>query len=231
MEGDERYCYRYPRPSVTADCVLFGFDGSALNVLLVRRANDPFKGCWAFPGGFMDMDESAEECARRELCEETGLEVDSLRQFHTFSVPLRDPRGRTVTVAFYGLVRVCDVAGGDDAADARWFPLDGLPPLAFDHDLILQGALKALRERLCLEPVGMGVLPEVFAMDDLLRLYGAVMGAKPDSGVFCRRVMESGILEERGVRVAAGGREVPLFCFNAARYGGLCACCGAGGLL
>lgn len=220
--AEKMFCYKYPRPSVTADCVLFGFDGKSLKVLLVRRANEPFKGCWAFPGGFMDMGESAEACASRELREETGLSGVSLTQFHTFSAPERDPRGRVVTVAFYALVRVMDVSGGDDAADARWFQLDGLPLLAFDHEAVLQTALAELRKRLYFEPVGLGVLPDVFAFADLMNLYEAVSGTKLDCGKFYERVMDSGIItpyEKVGTRLSAGEC---MFLFNEERYMELC---------
>ena len=106
MNGNERngkeprYCYRYPHPSVTTDCVIFGFDGRRLHVLLVQRGADPYKGRWAFPGGFLNMDESAEEGALRELQEETGLREACIRQFHAFTAPRRDPRARDITIAF-----------------------------------------------------------------------------------------------------------------------------------
>ena len=128
------YSYKYPHPSVTTDCVIFGFDGTKLQVLLVERGIEPYKGHWAFPGGFIKMDESCEEGALRELQEETGLTGAYIEQFHTFSDPDRDPRERVVTVAFYALVRIQDVKGGDDASRAAWFALDAVPGLAFDHD-------------------------------------------------------------------------------------------------
>lgn len=126
-----KYSYKYPHPSVTTDCVIFGFDGVKLKVLLVERGMAPYKGRWAFPGGFLNMDESAEEGALRELKEETGLEGAYIRQFHTFSAPQRDPRERVITIAYYALVKMQEVKGGDDASDARWFALDEVPPLAF----------------------------------------------------------------------------------------------------
>ena len=138
-----KYCYKYPHPSVTTDCVIFGFDGTKLSVLLVKRGVEPYKGRRAFPGGFMNMDESAEEGALRELQEETGLKGAYIRQFHTFTAPERDPRERVITIAYYALVRMQEVAGGDDADDARWFTLDEVPQLAFDHDQILRKAQKA----------------------------------------------------------------------------------------
>lgn len=143
----QKYCYKYPHPSVTTDCVVFGLDGNQLKVLLIERGRDPYKGCWAFPGGFLNIDEAAEDGVLRELKEETGLVLASARQFHAFSAPDRDPRERVITIAFYAVVRVQDVQGGDDAARAAWFSLDALPRLAFDHEEMLQQALEALRQQ------------------------------------------------------------------------------------
>ena len=130
---------------MTADCVVtaIGDDGRR-RVLLIQRNNDPYKGCWAFPGGFMEMDETLEQCACRELKEETGLEVENLQELKSFSTVDRDPRGRTVTVAFLAETELCEVSGSDDARDARWFGLDEVPPLAFDHEEILKLALERL---------------------------------------------------------------------------------------
>lgn len=142
----ETFTYRYPHPAVTADCVVFGFDGGVLKILLVERANEPYKGCWAFPGGFMNIDESAEQAAVRELAEETGLklELEQLKQLGAFTAVDRDPRERVITVAYYALMEQMAVEGGDDAAKAQWFPVDAVPPLAFDHDHILALALQRL---------------------------------------------------------------------------------------
>lgn len=140
------YTYDYPRPAVTADCVVFCNDSDGLSVLLIERANEPFKGCWAFPGGFMDMEENAEDCAKRELKEETGMEVRSLKYLGTFSEVNRDPRGRTITIAYYVVVEKSEVVGADDASQARWFPIDLIPSLAFDHDKILQMALEEIKK-------------------------------------------------------------------------------------
>ncbi len=139
-----KYHYKYPHPGVTMDCVIFGFDGEKLNVLLIERRFDPYQGCWAFPGGFLEMDESAEEGARRELKEETGLDTAFVKQFHTFSKPDRDPRERVLTIAYYALLHISEVKGQDDAARAQWFPLNDVPTLAFDHEEIFQKAKEAL---------------------------------------------------------------------------------------
>ena len=140
------YTYDYPRPAVTADSVVFCNGSDGLSVLLIERANDPFKGCWAFPGGFMDMEENAEDCAKRELKEETGMEVRSLEYLGTFSEVNRDPRGRTITIAYYAVVEKSDVIGADDGSRAKWFPIDSIPSLAFDHEEILRTALKVLND-------------------------------------------------------------------------------------
>lgn len=136
------FSYQYPRPALTADIVLM--NPSYTEVLLIKRGRDPFKDCWAFPGGFFDMDdEDIAHTASRELQEETGLTDIALRQVLVASQPGRDPRGRTVSVIFMGCVDPADVKprGGDDAAEARWFAVDSLPPLAFDHGQILQECL------------------------------------------------------------------------------------------
>ena len=138
------YSYRYPRPALTADCVIIGTgnDGGH-HVLLIRRGNEPYKGMWALPGGFMNMDETLEQCARRELKEETGLDTTvPFEEIGSFSTVDRDPRGRTVTVAYLAVVPMSEVTGGDDAAAAQWFLLDALPPLAFDHEEIMHRAME-----------------------------------------------------------------------------------------
>lgn len=138
------YTYRYPHPAVTADCVLFCRVGQQLKVLLIERGNDPYKGCWAFPGGFMNMDETAEQCALRELQEETGLVIEQVRQLGAYSAVDRDPRERVISVVFYAVVDEMPVQGGDDAAKAQWWPINAIPPLAFDHEQILRDALERI---------------------------------------------------------------------------------------
>ena len=136
------YTYKYPRPAGTADCIVITKEAEP-KVLLIERGDEPFKGCWAFPGGFMDMDETTEQCAIRELEEETGLKVCKVYQIGAYSKVDRDPRGRTVTVAYLAIVDApMAVSGQDDAAKALWFPLTALPELAFDHTDIMQDAIK-----------------------------------------------------------------------------------------
>lgn len=135
------YTYKYPRPAVTADCVVITKEAEP-KVLLIQRGADPYKGYWAFPGGFMNMDETTEQCAIRELEEETGLKVSTVRQIGAYSKVDRDPRGRTITVAYLAIIdKPAQVTGQDDAAKAEWFPLSALPELAFDHADIMEDAI------------------------------------------------------------------------------------------
>ena len=136
------FTYDYPRPCVTTDCLIFRKIYNVWSLLLIERGNEPFKGCWALPGGFLEMEEDLDTCAARELQEETGLTGIDLHQFYAFGAPNRDPRHRTISVAYWGVDNTEQQAvGNDDAVKAQWFALDKLPSLAFDHELILQKAL------------------------------------------------------------------------------------------
>ena len=138
------YTYKYPRPAVTADCIVMTAEPKQ-KVLLIQRGNDPYKGHWAFPGGFLNMDETTEQCAIRELEEETGLKLEKVHQIGAYSKVDRDPRGRTISVAYLAIVKEpLEVKGQDDAANAKWFPVNALPPLAFDHDEIMADAVAFL---------------------------------------------------------------------------------------
>ena len=135
------YTYKYPRPAVTADCIVITKEENA-KVLLIQRGDEPYKGTWAFPGGFMNMDETTEQCAIRELEEETGLKVNEVHQIGAYSKVDRDPRGRTITVAYLTIIeKPVSVVGQDDAAKAEWWPITALPQLAFDHDEIMADAI------------------------------------------------------------------------------------------
>lgn len=141
----------YPHPALTADVVLFTLRDGDLQVLLIQRQKPPFEGAWAFPGGFVNVGESLEEAARRELAEETGIQDVDLEQLHAFGDPGRDPRGHVVTVTYLAVMpgdAVAQIRAGDDAAQARWWPIHDPPPLAFDHADILDCALRRVRARL-----------------------------------------------------------------------------------
>lgn len=139
------YTYNYPHPAVTADCLVFAHTDEGMKLLLIQRKNEPCKGKWAFPGGFMDIDETTIDAARRELKEETGLVVGELHRVGVFDAVDRDPRERIITVAYYTILdKPAEVSGLDDAAQAKWFLLTELPDLAFDHKEILQEAERVL---------------------------------------------------------------------------------------
>ena len=134
-----KFCYDYPRPSVTVDLVLFAKNGCNKKILLIERKHEPFKAMWALPGGFIDENEDLYDAACRELKEETGVEDVPLTQFGAFGKPGRDPRGHTVSIAFTAtLDNTVETRAGDDASNAKWFSIDNLPELAFDHKEIIE---------------------------------------------------------------------------------------------
>jgi len=194
--SEQKYTYDYPRPAVTTDCVVFGFDGHDLKILLIERGIEPYKGCWAFPGGFLNMDETAEQGALRELKEETGLDLHYIKQVGAFSDVNRDPRTRVITIAFYALAKKSEVQGGDDAAKAQWFALNEVPRLAFDHDYILRKTMEKLRQDIHFEPIGFGLLDEKFTIPELQRLYEAILGVQFDRRNFYKKILQTGIIDE-----------------------------------
>ncbi len=150
MNKKGKYVYDWPRPMVTADAVVFSFFEDNARILLIKRKNEPFKGRWAVPGGFVGMDEELEAAAARELAEETGLVNVPLEQMHTFGGCGRDPRGRQITIAFMGIAAdgAEKIKAGDDAAEARWFDIEKLPSdLAFDHNEMTAFAIKELKRK------------------------------------------------------------------------------------
>jgi len=141
------FTYEYPRPNLTVDCIIIGSDDQNLSrILLIQRKHEPFEGKWALPGGFVEEQELADEAAKRELVEETGLSGVELSQFYTFSTTHRDPRGWTISIAYYAFVEIsqCKIQAGDDASDAKWFPITQLPGMAFDHIQIIDKALAVI---------------------------------------------------------------------------------------
>ncbi len=197
-KGVDGYWYRYEHAAVTTDCVIFGFDSTEgkIKVLLIERGIEPYKGCWALPGGFIHMDESADQGALRELCEETNLEISYMEQFHTFSDPGRDPRERVITIAYYALTHISEVKGGDDANKAQWFDINDMPDLAFDHKQILRMAQQRLRERIHFEPIGFDLLPSKFSMKQLQTLYEAILGVTFDRRNFAKKMLHFGMLTQ-----------------------------------
>lgn len=192
------YTYDYPRPMVTVDCVVFGLDADRLQVLLIRRKSPPFKDCWALPGGYVEIDESLEDAARRELTEETNLRDIFLEQLFTFGDPDRDPRGRTISVAYYALVSMRQHApvGADDASDAVWKDATAARRLAFDHDKVMATALERLRGKVRYRPIGFELLPRKFTLSQLQRLYEVILERPLDKRNFRRKILGMDLLVE-----------------------------------
>jgi len=190
--------YEYPRPALAVDCVVFGLDAAGLQVLLIQRALDPYKGHWALPGGFVHEEESVDEAARRELREETGLRDVFLEQLYTFGAPKRDPRGRVVSVAHYALVRLGDhrAKAATDAKAASWHPVRSAPKLAFDHDEILAMALARLQTKVRYVPLGFELLPPKFTLSQLQKLYETILERPFDKRNFRKKILDMDLLIE-----------------------------------
>jgi 8-oxo-dGTP diphosphatase len=190
------YSYEYERPAVTVDCVVFALDQENLKVMLIQRDVPPFAGKWALPGGFVQMEESLEEAAIRELREETGIEKVYLEQLFTFGDTDRDPRGRVITVAYYALVSPEGhrVHARTDARSAAWFPVNHVPSLAFDHRKILKTALQRLQGKLRYEPIGFELLPRKFTLSNLQKLYELILGHPLDKRNFRKKILNTGLL-------------------------------------
>ncbi|HWE62499.1 MAG TPA: NUDIX domain-containing protein [Chloroflexota bacterium] len=206
------YIYPHPRPALTADAVVFSILQDQLQLLLIRRGSAPFAGRWALPGGFCQEEERADQCALRELCEETGVNDIWMEQLKTFDTPGRDPRGWIVSVAYFALIDGTQVRleGASDARDARWWPVKELPPLAFDHDEIVCYALQRLRNKLRWSNIGSQLLPPRFTMAALQHVHEAVLDdtlEKPlDKRNFHKRMLESGTIRDTGLTLRNGKR-------------------------
>lgn len=215
------HTYKYPRPALTVDCVVFGFDETELKVLLIERALEPFKGSWALPGGFVHVDETIDEAARRELAEEAGLTNVFLEQLYTFGAVDRDPRERVVSVAHFALVKLSayKTRAAADAADARWFPVSNVPKLAFDHGDILAAALDRLKGKVRYQPIGFELLPPKFTLSQLQHLYEVVLGAELDKRNFRKKVLGFGLLVPlKETQMVGRHRPAQLFRFDAEKY-------------
>jgi 8-oxo-dGTP diphosphatase len=211
----------YKKPSVTVDCVVFGLDEEDLKIILIERDVEPFKGRWALPGGFVHLDESLEEAAMRELEEETGIQNVFLEQLYTFGDVNRDPRDRVISVAYYSLVNLRDhkIKAATDARNAAWFSVDDVPKLAFDHNKILDVALKRLRGKVRYEPIGFELLPEKFTLTELQQMYEKILEQKIDKRNFRKKILNMELLEELDeVQMDVAHRAARLYKFDEKKY-------------
>lgn len=207
------FTYEYPHPAVATDIAVFTLRRGALNVLLIERAAEPFRGDWALPGGFLQPEEQLDACARRELREETSVDADLLVHFGNFSAPDRDPRERVISVAYLALLPSDELrlAADTDAAEARWFPVDGLPSLAFDHALILKRALEALGARADRISPLFALLPPRFTLSQLQAAYEAVVGEEAEKRNFRKMVATLGCVRETADFVHGAHRPARLY--------------------
>ncbi len=194
------YSYHYPHPAVTTDVVLFTIQDERLEVLLIRRGSEPFKGRWALPGGFVDIDEDLLACAKRELEEETGVTGIYLEQLYTFGTPDRDPRERVISVTYYALVprERLTIRAASDAEAVTWFPFQQLPPLAFDHEQIVAMARERLAGKLEYSTIALQFMPERFTLTQLQSVYEVVLGQRLDKRNFRRRILALNCIGECG---------------------------------
>lgn len=215
------YTYEFPRPSLTVDIVIFGFSEKELKVLLIKRGLDPFKDSWAIPGGFVQMDETLDSAARRELEEETGVKKVYLEQLYTFGDVQRDPRGRVVTVSYFALINIHKVKlkASTDAKEVGWFAMNELPKLAFDHDKILETAYERLKGKIRYVPIGFELLSEKFSLTELQNLYEVIIGEKIDKRNFRKKILKFDFLiETNEMQENVAHRKAKLYKFDKKKY-------------
>jgi len=210
---------KYERPSVTVDVLMMSLRQRDLQILLIKRRSWPFEGMWAIPGGFVNIDESLETAAKRELQEETGVQDVYLEQLYTFGDPDRDPRTRVITVVYFALLdsERLQVEAASDATDVGWFSVYELPSLAFDHEKIIHYALNRLRGKLDYTTIAFNLLPEQFTLRELQRVYEIILHKRLDKRNFRKRILATGILEDTGAKKMEGThRPARLYRFNPA---------------
>jgi 8-oxo-dGTP diphosphatase len=206
---------------LTVDAVVFGYQDQKLHLLLIKRKIAPFQGHWALPGGFVLPGESLEAAIERELKEETGAQINYLEQLYTFGAPDRDPREHIVTVAYFALVNPHQFAlsANTDADDVQWFAVQHLPDLAFDHRSIVDYALHRLRGKLSYEPIGLNLLPEIFPLSALQKLYETILDRKVERSNFRKKFLSFSILQEYDVQhTTQKGRPGTRYKFNEEKY-------------
>lgn len=209
---------------LAVDAIVFGYSKQdGVSVLLIQRKYEPYRNSWALPGGFVLENESLEEAVVRELAEETGIRVQYLEQLYTFGAPDRDPRQRIISVAYMGLVKTSQfqhLKASTDAEHAAWFSIGKLPPLAFDHKLLLDTATERLRTKIRYQPIGFELLDRKFPFSDLEKLYMALLGRDINRRNFSKKILSFGILEDTGElsRPEGKGRPSKIYRFNQKRY-------------
>lgn len=211
------YTYEYPHPAVTTDVVIFTIRGQKLEVLLVKRRNEPYAGSWALPGGFVDIEEDLDTCAKRELFEETNVDGVYLEQLYTFGAMNRDPRERVITVAYFALVpaeKLPQARAGSDTEDVGWYAVESCPPLAFDHGEIIRIARERVSAKARYSTVAMHFLPGLFTLSELQRIYEVLLQERLDKRNFRKWILSLDCIIDSG-EVRRSGQHRPARLFRA----------------
>lgn len=206
---------------IATDCVIFGFDGGELKLLLTEREKEPFRNKWALPGGFVFPAETTEACALRILQEKAGISQVFMEQLYTFSAVNRDPRERIISVAYYALVnkQAYELIAGRDTLQAEWFSLSELPELAFDHSEIVELAIERLKGKVSYQPVGFELLDEKFTLSQLQAVYESILGKTIDKRNFRKKLLAMGVLKESGEKEQnVPHKAAMLYCFDKQAY-------------
>lgn len=209
----EKEIHKFKKPSVTADIVIFTIKDDSLKVLLVKRGIEPFKDRWALPGGFVRIDESLEDTAKRELKEETGVKDVYLEQLYSFGNPKRDPRGRVITISYMALINSENIKlkATTDVSDAQWFSVKKIPQLAFDHKKILDYSLKRLKWKFEYTTVAFSLLPNKFTISQIQKIYEVVFNKNFDKRNFAKKLVSLNILKEEGIKKDVSHRPPMLY--------------------
>uniref|UniRef100_UPI00404A625E NUDIX hydrolase n=1 Tax=Flavobacterium sp. TaxID=239 RepID=UPI00404A625E len=207
---------------IAVDAIVFGYENNQLNVLLIKQKYGILKNQWALVGGFVKDNETLNEAVNRELQEETGIKVNYLEQLFTFGDNIdRDPRFRVISVAYFALVNSTKfvLKADSDAEEAKWFSINELPDLAFDHHLILETAQKRLKSKLTYQPIGFDLLPKEFLFSDLENLYCTILDKEIDRRNFRKKILSFEIIEEtEKFGTKSKGRPAKLYKFNKKKY-------------
>lgn len=207
---------------LTVDGVVFGYTDNTLKVLLIERRYKPYQNKWALPGGFVQEQESLEAAVQRELVDETGIDVKFLEQLYTFGEVKRDPRERIISVAYYGLVNPNKyelALNSNEATDVRWFNIESLPELAFDHAHVIELAIQRLRGKIRYQPIGFELLPDKFPFKEVQALYETILGIEFNRGNFRTKFMKLGVVKETTtIEEGVAHRPAKLFEFDKDAY-------------
>jgi ADP-ribose pyrophosphatase YjhB (NUDIX family) len=198
----------HPKHYVAVDCVIFGYQDDQLKLLLYPRGFEPSKGNWSLPGGFIQNDESSDEAAARILKQTTGLEEIFMEQVQVFSKPDRDPEARVISLAYYALIRI-DLYDEEilKKTGAEWYPINNLPTLLFDHKDMVDKALSRLQQKAGYSLIGSELLPEMFTLIQLRKVYDAIFMREFDPGNFRKKILSLGVLERLDLKNASESKK------------------------